>query len=530
MRLIGIFLLLVVPVLADDSFLKDGDRWLFIGDSITHNDTYRQIELRTLQHYHPDADIQVGNSAVNGVTSDYKEQSQFTPTVVTIMLGMNDVIHEDWPFNPDVKPKVDAYRQAITEKVRQYRKIGAEVILMTPTYTDERFSTVFNVAMTRRFLEAFGRVVREVAAAEGCHWLPVAEELEAYQDTLGIDQHVRHDGVHPFGLGQYQIARTLLQHMNFAGTLDGSRKMVTPVEPLDIQVRLASRFMHQPSNGVTLALSAAKPETVSLTWSLGKERGVSTVEVAPSGTIWRVPVPEPELTIPVGSFKRMVVEIGAGDRQRLCIIDLARTRVLKPKDGVAGGEIRADADRPEGRLVGTWQLEDKGSALWFSGEVMDSEIVWQGDWPWSRDGVQIWLDLRPADRFADIGIDRDVASLFLTVRDQPQFCVSSLAWVSPRMTYAMFPGGEKTARGYRWHCGLEGKVSDVRSLGLGKRDYIGFNLIVCDRDKQPADNTQYFPLQRLATNGQDNHPNLMLILDRKNIFPGDETTNLHMWP
>lgn len=42
----------------------------------------------------------------------------------------------------------------ITQKVRQYKKLGAEVIRMTPTYTDERFPTVFNVAMTRRFLEA----------------------------------------------------------------------------------------------------------------------------------------------------------------------------------------------------------------------------------------------------------------------------------------------------------------------------------------------------------------------------------------
>ena len=42
----------------------------------------------------------VGNSAVAGVESDYREKSELKPTLVTIMLGNNDVIHQDWTFNP----------------------------------------------------------------------------------------------------------------------------------------------------------------------------------------------------------------------------------------------------------------------------------------------------------------------------------------------------------------------------------------------------------------------------------------------
>ena len=70
----------------------------------------------------------VGNSAVSGVTSDYREKREFTPTVVTIMLGMNDVIHQDWSFTPDLSAKKERYRRDITEKVRQYKKLGAEVM------------------------------------------------------------------------------------------------------------------------------------------------------------------------------------------------------------------------------------------------------------------------------------------------------------------------------------------------------------------------------------------------------------------
>ena len=510
-------------------FLKNGDRWLLIGDSITNIDTYRQAALRVLQLYHPDADIMVGNSAVSGVTADYKEKRAFTPTVVTIMLGMNDIIHQDWAFTPDITQKTEAYRKDITEKVQRYQKLGAEVILLTPTYTDERFSTFFNVAMTRRFLEAYGKVIREIAATEHCHWLPVAEELEAFQDTLGIDQHVRHDGVHPNGLGQYQIARTLWQHMNFAGKLDGSRRMVTPAEPLPLNARLASRFMHTPDAGVTLLLSTAQAHPVTATWRLGEAHGSETLSLGPQETSWHIPVLARALEVPLGSLRRMVVEFDDGTRQRLCIIDLARTRVLHMKNGTVAGEIHTEEERPEGKLVARWKLEDIGNELWISGEVFDSELVWDTYWPFSRDGVQIWLDPRPAARFADINPDRDVSDLLLTVRDVPYFSVAPVAWINPRLMYAVTAGGEKTPTGYRWHCGIGGKLSDVRALDLDKRDYFGINIIVCDSDKTPKPTTHMYITQQIDAADQMNALNLLMIVDRKGIFPGDETTNLHLF-
>jgi len=509
-------------------FLKNGDRWLLIGDSITNIDTYRQVALRILQHYHPDADIMVGNSAVSGVTSDYSEKRAFTPTVVTIMLGMNDIIHQDWSFTPDLTQKTEAFRKDITEKVHRYQQLGAEVILMTPTYTDERFSTFFNVAMTRRFLEAYGNVIREIAAAEHCHWVPVAEEMEAFQDTLGIDQHVRHDGVHPNGLGQYQIARTLWQHMNFAGKLDGTRRLITPAPPLALKARLVSRFMHTPADGVTLALSAEAPHSLTASWSLGKARGSETLTIGPTETNWRIPVPAAELETPLGTDRRMVVEFDDGARQRVCIVDLARTRVLHMRNGTVSGEIRSEEERPEGKLVARYTLEDLGKELWISGEVFDSELVWDTYWPFARDGVQIWLDPRPAARFADINPDREVSDLMLTVRDHPRFCVAPVAWVNPRLMYAVTAGGEKTPTGYRWHCCLAGKLSDVRPLGLDKLDYFGINLFVCDNDTKPVPATHFYSAQQVPTD-QIGALNLLMIVDRKGVFPGEETTNLHLF-
>ena len=513
-------------------FLKNGDRWLFVGDSITATDTYRKLLLRVLQHYHPEADILVGNSAVAGVASDYKEERAFTPTVVTIMLGMNDVIHQDWPFTPDVSAKAANYRKYITERVRQYRGLGAEVILLTPTYTDERFPAVFNVAMTRRFLEAFGAVVREVAAAEQCHWVPVAEELEAYQDTLAVDQTVRWDGVHPQGLGQYQIARTLWQHLNIPGRLDGLRRIQAVAEPLAMEARLARRFMHAPADGVTLLLATKAPAEVTATWSAGAARSSVKLALGPTETAWPIPVPSAELDLPLNSWRQVVVEFDDGMGQRLCVVDLARTGVLHLDGGVVSGEIISEEDRPEGRRVGTWKVQDAGDELWFSGDVIDSEIAWTSPpphWPTARDGVHLWLDLRPAARFADINVDRDVSGLLITVRDQPHFCVTPVSWVNTRLMYAVVAGGEKTSTGYRWHCGIGGQLSDARPLGVRALDYFGFRLIVIDNDQTPTPVLRCYPAWKGTATDPLSRLSLLTIVDRRGMFPGDETTNLHLF-
>ena len=38
-------------------FLKPGDRWAMEGDSITHNDIYRQKVERVFRHFHPDVPV-----------------------------------------------------------------------------------------------------------------------------------------------------------------------------------------------------------------------------------------------------------------------------------------------------------------------------------------------------------------------------------------------------------------------------------------------------------------------------------------
>lgn len=514
----------------DASFFKNGDRWLLVGDSITNTDTYRQLMLRVFQHYHPEADIMVGNSAVNGVKSDYQEKREFKPTVVTIMLGMNDIIHRDWPYTSEEMPAVlETYRKAMTGRVRDYKKLGAEVVLMTPTYTDERVLAYFNTTSTRRYLEGFGQVIREVAAAEGCHWIPVGEEMEAFQDTLGANQNLRPDGVHPYGWGQYQIARSLWEHLNVAGDLGGKRNILAPPKPVPVGLSLASRFMHEPVDGVTLTLTSAAPLTVKARWTLDTDHGSETLKVSAAPLSWKIPASVAALTVEPGRRKWLVVDLTAGDRSSLYVIDLARTRVLKPVEGVVKGTFESAVARPEGQHVGEWSLREQAGELQISGEVADSEIVATRDWPFARDGVHVYLDTRPKDRFAGVTPDRDLYMAILSVREKPVFAVSPMAWLGTRLQYAMSGAGERTANGYTFWLGMRGGVCDYRKFDVRPLDYYGVNLYVLDTDDTPNATTI---TPAMPTQFDDNPVqglNLLMIVDRKGVFPGKETTNLQLF-
>ena len=77
-----------------ESYFKKNERWLLTGDSITFTDTYRAAVKRIVDHFHPDNNIVFVNRAVWGVDAAHKTKVEEKPTMVSIMLGMNNIIHE----------------------------------------------------------------------------------------------------------------------------------------------------------------------------------------------------------------------------------------------------------------------------------------------------------------------------------------------------------------------------------------------------------------------------------------------------
>lgn len=141
---------------------SDGDRWCVLGDSITHGGYYpKYVELFYVTRF-PDRKLEVLNCGIAGDTAtgalkrlgwdclDHK------PTVVSVMLGMNDVGRNHYAANADQATAVQkrsscdqAYDMAMTNLASRILASGSRLILITPSPYDEtakdagtnRFST-----------------------------------------------------------------------------------------------------------------------------------------------------------------------------------------------------------------------------------------------------------------------------------------------------------------------------------------------------------------------------------------------------
>jgi len=527
-----------------ESFVRDNDVWAFLGDSITHADTYRRTLERVVQHYHPGVQARfVQGGKPGALATASKEQFQAAaaadrPTAVSLMTGMNNSINSDWRAGQAMDAPLEGYRRQLTEFARAGRANGVTVVLMSPTLTDESLGwySMWALDGTAEFLRRCGRIAEEVARAEGAFYVPVAEEFEAVQRTLPPEQILRHDGVHPSALGQYAIARSLLRHMDFAGGLaGGARRMAEPAEKLPVDVSLQSRFLQNGDKEINLALTAEQPANVTATWSMGNARRSETLALAAGANTWTIKMPEP-LNLDMGAASDIVIDVTDGKRMGLFIIDLCRTRVMHLQDGKVSGTVTGPATRPEGAKAADWTLSVlDGKALLFEADVYDSEIRTDHQWPWGQDGLQLWLDYRPTKRFADVGLDSDVYMLMLHPYEKPRFAVALRPWLGRGVYASAVAGGEKTPTGYRCRLSIadgEGQMrrfSKWQDSDLSKRDFLGFALVQTDLDTGPngAPVSEYNLLHKTQY-PHDKYGNTLIIVDLKGKLPGESAINAHI--
>ena len=524
---------LAQPCVGATGFLRDGDVWVFHGDSITHADTYRRICERVFRHYHPDTDVTFVQAGVWGRSSSdlvkRLKSDGHAPTVVSLMLGMNNAINGAWVRGRDLTPYLDAYRRDITAFVREHREGGAAVVLMSPTLVDETTrNTVFRLDGANAFLLECGRIVREVALAEGAFYLPVQEEFEAFQAALDTQQKLRPDGVHPAALGQYQIARTLWRHLGFAHPVaDGPRVLTEPPPDWPVTLAADARFVPPGAGGlvftVTWGMESLEAPTTAH-WSLGNASGRDTLD---AGEPWNWAPPSGLPALEPGETTELVVELQAGSRRRLFLVDLCAVPVLRFTDNVIAGMIRADDADSAGREVATWHLERLGGELVLDVRVADTSLDASSPWAWARDGLNLFWDLRPADRFAAINLDTDVHQTLVNVYDTPFVAAAVRPGLGTGMPLAATAAAEQTDGGYRVRFRLHADFGLHRPLALAKRDVVGFSLGVTDAT--PGERTRFhdaFPAQR----PRDQYANSFPILDLTDRLPDDSVINVHVFP
>lgn len=212
--------------------LKNGDRVVFYGDSITDQRLYTTFAETYVVTRFPDLDIDFTHSGWGGdrVTGGggghidtrlERDVFPYHPTVMTIMLGMNDASYR--PFDQGI---FDTYRDGYRHIVHRVKKElpGVRLTLLQPSPFDDvcqppRFEGGYN-----RVLLRYSDFVQELATREKTgladlnHTLVAVLEKAVATDP-DLAKRIIPDRVHPGPAGHLIMAEHLLKSWNAPATV-----------------------------------------------------------------------------------------------------------------------------------------------------------------------------------------------------------------------------------------------------------------------------------------------------------------------
>ena len=223
-RLFAILLLASAAFAQADFYLKDGDRVVFYGDSITDQRLYTTFTESYVLTRFPGMKVTFvhsgwGGDRVSGGAGgpiDVRLQRDlipFKPTVLTVMLGMNDGRYR--AYDPDIFQQYSAGFESIVQTVKSALP-GIRVTLIQPSPYDDvtrapGFAGGYNAVLVR-----YGQFLAELAARENLDLADLNTPLVAsLKKAKSIDpalaQKLLPDRVHPAPAGHLQMAEALLR-------------------------------------------------------------------------------------------------------------------------------------------------------------------------------------------------------------------------------------------------------------------------------------------------------------------------------
>jgi lysophospholipase L1-like esterase len=227
MRAILFFVCAAMAWAEGNFYLKDGDTVVFYGDSITDQRLYTTFAETYVVTRFPGQKVTFvhsgwGGDRVSGGGGGpidlrlERDVFAYKPTVMTIMLGMNDGSYQ--AFSDSIfETYANGYRH-ILESVKA-NSPGTRVTVIEPSPFDDvtrppGFPGGYNGALVR-----YGQFLKEVATARelGVADLntPVVNSLKRANDTdSGVAQKIIPDRVHPGGPGHLLMAAALLKAWN----------------------------------------------------------------------------------------------------------------------------------------------------------------------------------------------------------------------------------------------------------------------------------------------------------------------------
>jgi lysophospholipase L1-like esterase len=239
---LGLVLLLAasVPAVAETTapaVFESGDRWCALGDSITASGQYfRYIELFYLTRF-PEKKLEVVNSGINGDTASAVLKRldwdclDAKPTVVSVMLGMNDVGRSSYKleyrkptFEAECAERAETYEQGMRQVVKRLVEAGVKVILFTPSIFDDTADLPrTNLPDCGTALRGYGRRVQAIAGEFAVATVDFSGPMTAINaEQQKRDPHfsiVGPDRVHPTEPGHLVMAYEFLRAQGLTGAV-----------------------------------------------------------------------------------------------------------------------------------------------------------------------------------------------------------------------------------------------------------------------------------------------------------------------
>jgi lysophospholipase L1-like esterase len=253
-----------VALAQGDFFLKNGDRLVFYGDSITDQRLYTTFVETYVVTRFPQLKVWFVDSGVGGdrVTGGWagpidvrlrRDVIAYKPTVMTIMLGMNDGSYRGW--DDDIFKIYSTGYQHIIDTMK-HALPGIRITVTQPSPYDDatrppNIDDGYNAVLIR-----YGQFVKELGERE--HLLvadlntPVVSMLEkAKTQDAELAKKIIEDRVHPGPGGHLIMAEALLKAWN------------APATVASVEIDAAARRVARTENTQVVGLQGGS----SLTWS-----------------------------------------------------------------------------------------------------------------------------------------------------------------------------------------------------------------------------------------------------------------------
>lgn len=255
---VAVMLVMMLPAMSHAlTPLKDGDRVVIYGDSITQQKLYSRYMQQYVDCRYPEKKITFinagwsGDRAPGGLRRLERDVLIHNPTVVTLFFGMNDGSYRE--VTDDI---VKTFRDGTEGIIKALQAKGVRVVVYTPGCVDpDRRKNLADCDYNKN-LEALGNACKELAAQYNCDFVDVFHPMLEFQNMKkqkDTKYSMIPDAVHPSPEGHLVMARYMItafaEPMPALGTVDlasGTAEGVTVVSKSDTQVELKTTTKQFP--------------------------------------------------------------------------------------------------------------------------------------------------------------------------------------------------------------------------------------------------------------------------------------------